>query len=279
LTIPAFDEYVATLSAVAPPAVLEEPESLELCTRATAAIADLDPINSENVAALTRAEPEVLPVLAAVVGLSQERFRTWLKSNFSTAGWTTLGRKRSHDVIEVMDEQFDLIDLLVAQASRDWTWADVVARSMSSRQRAGSAVAQGRALEDEVEAVIKSLGLQFLARTRFEGVGGATAPADFAIPSGGADALITVAVKGFDSTGSKLTDTSREIEEMAKIRKPKQFIFAVVDGHGWHRRIGDLRRIHGLWESNEIDGLYNRASLNEFDGALQLAARRVGLSD
>ena len=279
MTIPTFQEYVATLSAVAPQVASHEPEALELCLRATEEISALTPIDTKNVSELIRLDPEVLPVLAAVAGLSQERFKTWLQSNFGTAGWITLGRQRSDEVVEAMNRQFDLVDLLVAQSRREWTWADVLARGMSSRQRAGSAIAQGRALEDEVEAVIGVLGLEFEARTRFEGAGGATAPADFAIPTGGSDALITVAVKGFDSTGSKLTDATREIEEMAKARKPTQFIFAVVDGHGWHRRTSDLRKIHGLWENNEIDGLFNRASLTEFDASLQLAARRVGISD
>jgi hypothetical protein len=201
-----------------------------------------------------------------------------LQSNFETAGWITLGRQRPQDVIAALDIQFDLVSLLSVQSRRDWTWADVLARGMASRQRAGNAIAQGRALEDEVEAVIEALGLEFQSRTRFQGTGGGTAPADFAIPQGGTDALVAVAVKGFDSTGSKLTDASREIEEMAKVRKPTQFIFAIVDGHGWLRRKPDLRRIHALWENNEIDGLYSRASLSDFDSALQLAARRVDLS-
>jgi hypothetical protein len=278
VTLPDFDEYLATLSAVAPAAIAEEPQALELCVQVTEALSALDDIDTASLAGLVASEPETLLVLAAVVGLSQERLKTWLQSNFETAGWITLGRQRPGDVVKAMDEQFDLLALLAAQSDRDWTWADVLARGMSSRQRAGSAIAQGRALEDEVEAVIEALGLGFKARTRFEGTGGGTAPADFAIPGGGAQALIAVAVKGFDSTGSKLTDASREIEEMAKVRKPTQFIFAIVDGHGWHRRTNDLRRIHALWENNEIDGLYNRASLGEFDSALQLAARRVGLS-
>lgn len=279
MTIPNFDEYLATLSAVAPAAVADEPEALEMCIRVTTAISAIDDIDSASLTRLVASEPETLLVLAAVVGLSQERLKTWLKSNFGTAGWVTLGRQRSRDVVEAMDEQFDLLALLTVQSDRNWTWADVLARGMSSRQRAGIAIAQGRALEDEVEAVIEALGLEFQARTRFEGTGGGSAPADFAVPGGGAQALIAVAVKGFDSTGSKLTDASREIEEMAKVRKPTQFIFAIVDGHGWHRRANDLRRIHALWENNEIDGLYNRASLSDFDSALQLAARRVGFSD
>lgn len=270
---------MASLSAVAPQVGAQEPEALELCVRATAAIAGLPRIDRTNLAALVNSEPQFLPVLAAVAGLSQERFKTWLQSNFGTAGWVKLGRQRSSDLVDLMDEQFELIVLLGAQAERDWTWADVLARGMSSRQRAGSAIAQGRALEDEVESVIRALDLKFKARTRFEGTGGSTAPADFAIPAGGPEASITVAVKGFESTGSKLTDAMREIEEMAKVRKPSQYIFAIVDGNGWHRRMNDLRSIHALWARNEIDGLYNRASLGDFDAALQLAARRVGLSD
>lgn len=278
MTLPDFDAYLTTLSAVAPTASAGEPEALELCVRVTEAISKLDHLDQEGLAQVVASDPETLLVLAAIAGLSQERLKTWLQTNFETAGWKSLGKQRSEEVIAVMDRHFDLVSLLVVQSDRDWTWADVLARGMSSRQRAGSAIAQGRALEDEVEAVIEALELEFQARTRFEGTGGGTAPSDFAIPKGGAEALIAVAVKGFDSTGSKLTDARREIEEMAKVRKPTQFIFAIVDGHGWHRRKPDLRRIYELWEKNEIDGLYNRASLSEFDSALRLAARRVGLS-
>jgi hypothetical protein len=278
VTLPDFDAYLTTLSAVAPTASAGEPEALELCVRVTEAISKLDHLDQEGLAQVVASDPETLLVLAAIAGLSQERLKTWLQTNFETAGWKSLGKQRSEEVIAVMDRHFDLVSLLVVQSDRDWTWADVLARGMSSRQRAGSAIAQGRALEDEVEAVIEALELEFQARTRFEGTGGGTAPSDFAIPKGGAEALIAVAVKGFDSTGSKLTDARREIEEMAKVRKPTQFIFAIVDGHGWHRRKPDLRRIYELWEKNEIDGLYNRASLSEFDSALRLAARRVGLS-
>jgi hypothetical protein len=45
---------------------------------------------------------------------------------------------------------------------------------------------------------------------------GRTAPCDLAIP--GTDAVIVVAARGFDSTGSKLTDAVREVEEMTDVR-------------------------------------------------------------
>jgi hypothetical protein len=61
------------------------------------------------------------------------------------------------------------------------------------------------------------------------------------------------------------------------VRRPTQFIFAVVDGQGWLRRQGDLRRIHALWTENRIEGLYTRATLPDFQTALRSAARRLDL--
>lgn len=279
MSVPSFEDYLTSLSAVAPEATAAEPEALDLCVRATATVSALDPLDRDGLGEAVAADPHIVPVFAAAAGLSQERFRTWLQSRFGTAGWVTLGRTRSGDLIGAMDDDLGLIALLAEQAEREWTWADVLARVMAPRQRAGSAIQQGRDLEDEVEAVIEGIGLAFVPRTRFEGAGGQTAPADFAIPAGGDDALIAVAVKGFDSTGSKLTDARREIEEMAKVRRPTQFIFAVVDGQGWIRRQGDLRAIHTLWAENRIDGLYNRASLGSFESATRAAARRLDLID
>lgn len=278
MIVPTFEEYLASLSPVSSTApVGGAPVDLELCERATATIGSLNPLDPANLAEAVSREPQLLSVIAAVAGLSQERFRGWLKTNFDTAGWIKLGRERSIDVVLTMQEQFDILGLLREQSVRDWTWADVLAQVMSPRSRAGSAIQQGRDLEDQVEAAINAAALPFVARTRFVGTNASTAPADFAIPSTGDEAMIAVAVKGFDSTGSKLSDARREIEEMATIRRPSQYIFAVIDGHGWARRQGDLRRIHELWANDRIEGLFNQRSLAEFREALQDAGRRLRL--
>ena len=86
------------------------------------------------------------------------------------------------------------------------------------------------------------------------------------------------AAKGFDSTGSKLSDAVREIEEMAEVRLPRQYVFAVVDGLGWHRRQADLRRIFQLWRDQKIDGLYTVAMLADFRAALDDAATRATIT-
>jgi hypothetical protein len=278
MTVPTFEDYLASLSPVStfPVGV---PADLELCEQATKEIGSLNPLDSASLATAVSREPRLLPVMAAVTGLSQERFKGWLKVTFGTEGWITLGRQRALDVVTAMEDQFGILGLLREQSTRDWTWADVLAQVMSPRSRAGSAIQQGRDLEDQVEAVINAVPLPFLARTQFVGSNALSAPADFAIPGGEDKAQIAVAVKGFDSTGSKLTDARREIEEMATIRKPGQYIFAVIDGHGWARRQGDLRRIHDLWAADRIEGLFNQRSLVEFQAALEDAGRRLRLID
>lgn len=271
-----FDDYLASLSPFVPQSPGAEPEALALCQRATKTVTSLSPLDRRTLADAVASDPAIAPVLAAVVGLSQERFKTWLQGRFATAGWITLGRTRPQELVDALDDDFAVITLLDAQSSRPWTWGDVLARIMAPRQHAGGWVQQGRGLEDAVEKVVSELYDDYVPRTRFTGKAGQTAPADFAVPNG-ADALIAVAVKGFDSTGSKLSDVAREIEQMVEVKTARQFIFAVIDGQGWVRRQGDLRRIHDLWARQLIDGMYTRRQLDDFRAALADAGRRVGL--
>jgi hypothetical protein len=183
-----FDEYLASLTPFEPKAAGTEPDALELCERATLTIAALDPLDVENLSRVVERDPKIAQVLAAVVGLGHERFKTWLKSRFNTSGWIILGKQRGPELVERLDDEFGLIALLKAQSERQWTWADVLARIMAPRTTAGGSIQQGRELEDEVEIRVKALGVPYEVRTRFAGKGGRDAPADFAIPGGGANA-------------------------------------------------------------------------------------------
>ncbi|HET9592352.1 MAG TPA: hypothetical protein VFP17_05480, partial [Solirubrobacterales bacterium] len=73
---PLFEDYLKSLSAVDPQAAAADPEILQLCVNATAAIAALESIDQNNLARLVRSDPTISRVLATVVGLSQERFKT-----------------------------------------------------------------------------------------------------------------------------------------------------------------------------------------------------------
>jgi hypothetical protein len=97
------------------------------------------------------------------------------------------------------------------------------------------------------------------------------------IPAGGERALVVIGAKGFDSTGSKLSDAVREIEEMADVRLPAQYVMVAVDGIGWKSRRSDLRRIYDMWETNAINGMYTLRSLDALAEDLGDAARRLGL--
>jgi len=51
---------------------------------------------------------------------------------------------------------------------------------------------------------------------------------------------------------------------------------AVIDGIGWKSRQADLRKIHHLWETHQIDGMYTLATLDAFRADLEEAARLRG---
>jgi hypothetical protein len=245
-----------------------------------AGIGNADAGHTDGAAGLDRAgltewahaHPEWVPALGLAVGLSQERLKNSLRHEFDSSSWAALARTRPADLISYLDREFDLVQLLEAQLGRTYSFADILAARAGSRASAISATASGRRLEDEIEAIASELGLSYGTRTRFSGRNRRTAPCDLVVPASG-DAQIVVAAKGFDSTGSKLTDAVREIEEMADVRLPQQFVIAVIDGIGWKSRQADLRRIHALWESHQIDGMYSMNTLPAFRADLERAAR------
>jgi hypothetical protein len=270
-----FEEYVATLAPLRGHVVDTEAATAEIREAADALI-DLEAVDEAALSKLVAERPSRVPALALVVRLSRERLRNELRHHFGTSGWVRLARTKPGDLVRFLDREFGLVAEVTAARTKTFTLGDVLAARAESRASAGRAVGRGRTLEDALQELVEGLGLAHELRTRFVGRNGQTAPCDLAIPSG-AEALIVCAAKLFDSTGSKLTDAVREIEEMAAVRLPRQFVFAVVDGIGWLSRRADLRRIHDLRVAQRIDGLYSLAMLDRFAADLSAAARRVGL--
>lgn len=272
-----FDAYLDSLGHltghVDPTASSPEADDIKSAAQSLAALPVTD------AAALTewvQANPPRVPVLGLVVGLGQEKLKNALTDHFNTAGWVTLAKTRARELIEWLDTDYDLVRLLRTQQARTYEFGDVLVARAGSRVTATRAGQTGRKIEDQIEAIASDLGLPYQTRTRFTGRGGRTAPCDLVVPSS-AQAQIVVAAKGFDSTGSKLTDAVREIEEMAEIRRPRQFVMAIIDGIGWKSRQADLRRIHQLWVKDQIDGMYTLATLDQFRDDLDEAARLRGL--
>ncbi len=228
---------------------------------------------------LVELEPELVPVLGLVVGLSQEALKNMLRYRLGSSGWVQLARKRAADIVALLDGEFSLLDRLDHERSHQWEYEEVLLERAGSRGQAGRAIGRGKALEDKVELIVgkEGLDLPYKLRTRFVGTGGRSSPCDVAIPDGGEGALIVIAIKGFDSTGSKLSDAVREVVAMAEVRKPRQFVYAVVDGIGWKSRRGDLHRLYDLWSHDMIAGVYSLAYFDAFRSELESAARRLNL--
>ena len=259
-----FDDYLKTLgrltSHVDPTASTPEAERIVAAVDRLGGLLDTD---LTGLAAWVRDNPGEVPVLGLAVGLSQEKLKNALRDRFDTTGWHGLARSQPVELVSWLDAEFDLVRMLRVQMTRTYTFADILVARAGTRVTATRAGASGRRIEDEIEDIARDLGLDYTTRSRFTGRNGRTAPADLIIGNP-ESADIVVAAKGFDSTGSKLTDAVREIEEMAEVRLPKQLVLAVIDGIGWKSRQSDLRRIHQLWADRQIDGMYTLVGLDRF---------------
>lgn len=276
-SLPSFGDYVASLGRLTahidPTASTPEASAIREAADSLTALAA---ITAETLTLWVGDHPLAVPALGLSVGLSQERLKNTLKHAFGTSGWVTLARERAADLVSMLDRDYDLVRLVEMQRANAYTFGDLLVARAGTRVTATSAGVSGRKVEDEIEAIARDLGLACETRTRFTGRNSRDAPCDLAIPNG-AGALIVVAAKGFDSTGSKLSDAVREIMEMADVRQPRQYVLAVIDGIGWKSRLADLRRIYQLWQTQQIDGMYTLGTLDKFRVDLSVAARRAGL--
>lgn len=273
-----FQEFLDTVTQLSPARSAVPADQQQYIVDTADELQKLETITRDSIAAFIAADPNRVPVLALALGLSQEQLKNQLKAQAGTSGWINLGRDNPLAIVDMLDRDgLDLLTELTEQRHLAYTWSDVLIARAASKTRAGRAISRGRDVEDQIEAVADQLGLSYEVRTRFVGRDGRTAPCDLAIPSGGQNALIVVAAKGFDSTGSKLTDAVREVEEMSQVRLPRQYVYAVVDGIGWLNRQADLQRIYSLWKSRAIDDLYTLARFDEFATELTTAAIRLEL--
>ncbi len=277
MAIITFNEFLDSLNNFGVP-VREDQDAQQQIRQIFDAIPQGTTFTRDSLARFFESHPESVPILVTCAGLGQEQLKNQLTLHTGTAGWKTLAKTKADYLVRILDDHFDLVNQTNIQLNKDWTLSDVVLeRHLWSRKQGANSVGKGRTVEDEVEKIAQDLSLPYQMRTRFSGLGGYDAPCDIAIPAGGADARIVVAMKGFNSTGSKLSDAVKEIQDMARVRLPRQFVFAVIDGIGWLSRKADLKRIYDSWVNQSIDGLYSLNHLDKFRCDLEEAAKRVNL--
>ncbi|HYC93691.1 MAG TPA: DpnII family type II restriction endonuclease [Thermoanaerobaculia bacterium] len=222
-------------------------------------------MTAANLAEILREQPLALDVFRLLTGRGQEPMAHDICGALGlTAGkWDAL-RSRARRDPETMGRalaQIGMPQLIREQIWREWTIEDVlVDRYKLGRGRAIAGQSRGRALEDEVQAALERAGVPFEARVTFVAPSGATAKCDFAIPSRERPRIV-VEVKGYEATGSKLTDFLGDVLKIKQAKAYHTYVLVVTDGRGWHNRKSDLKHLVDLHHDGTIEMIYTRKRL------------------
>lgn len=182
------------------------------------------------------------------------------ESSMSWAKLRSLAKSDPHRVAEALVE-LGLEETIDEQVGRHWQVEDVlIDRYKMTRGRAIAGQRRGRALEDQVQRVLESEEIPFQRGVTFVGKKDETAKCDFAIPTK-QHPKIVIESKGFEATGSKLTDFLGDVLKIVHAKDYHMYFFLVTDGRGWHNRISDLRKIIEYHASGDVDMVYTTARL------------------
>jgi hypothetical protein len=125
---------------------------------------------------------------------------------------------------------------------------------------------RGSTLEDAVEAILIELrdeiGITFDRGGNFVSRSGKQAKADFTVPSKEVPHII-IEAKGYEATGSKLTDVLGDILKVLEVKDKDSHYFFVTDGIGWYRRLSDLKKIVEHHQRGDIEMIYTISTLQD----------------
>lgn len=231
------------------------------------------PPTAKLLATLLSEDPAYLDVFRLFFAKSQDAIAHLLGAALGTGGsyskFRSLAKKEPDRVARAL---VDLrLDKLIAEhASKRWGLREVLTeRYMMLRGRAIAGQKRGRGLEDEVEGLLKAVvGDAYVRGQSFTGMDGKKAKTDFAIP-GVHEPKIVIECKGFQATGSKLTDVLGDVEKVLEAKGPHMYCFVVTDGQGWLNRASDLRTLVKYQNSHRIDMIYTRRRLPDLEKAVK----------
>ena len=228
----------------------------------------IGPLLDENaLATLLAAQPLALDVLRLMAAEGQEPMahRICDALGGQRRGWValrTLARKEPQQMARALVE-IGMPELIRDQVWRQWTINDVlVDRYKLGRGRAIAGQSRGRGLENEVEAILRSVDVPYQTRVTFTAADGTTAKCDFAIPTR-EEPLIVIEAKGYEATGSKLTDFLGDVLKIKQAKGYHTYLFVVTDGRGWFNRQSDLKRLVDLHVDGTVEMIYTRARLQK----------------
>jgi len=228
---------------------------------------------ADDLERLLDANSEFLDVCRLFLGESQETFAHLLSDHLEgrRVGWPglrTLARKKPATVAAAL-VALGLPEVIQGHLDRRWEAEDIlIERYKMTRGKAIAGQARGRGLEDEVEAELRACDVPFERGVTFVGHKRETAKCDFAIPSR-TDPKVIIEAKGFEATGSKLTDFLGDVLKIGQAKGYHMYFFLVTDGRGWHHRISDLRHLVAYHHDGLIDMIYTQSRLGEMAEAVR----------
>jgi len=238
------------------------------------------PIEEADVERLLRDHAYFLDFSRLVLGVSQDAFATQaseilIEQGHPRVDWKqleALRRKHPTRLAQVL-MALDFGPRLAALLNRTWTLADVLEdRYRQGRGRAVSGIRRGSLLEKEVSTLLlRALDgrtAPFDSGVTYTGFKGLEAKCDFAIP-GKDRPKIVIECKGFEATGSKLTDVLGDVRKIIEAKAPHTYFFVVTDGRGWRRRTGDLEKLVAFQREGSIDMIFTRARLSELQDCVR----------
>jgi len=248
-------------------------DSIEVSVRGLRALRR--PPTTEDLEAFLRADPAFLDTSRLLLGLGQEPAAHVLSAELGPGSftWTQLRQLAVREPARLAGAlvRAGLPGVIDEGLRRKWRLEDIlIERYKMSRGRAIAGQQRGRGLENDVEAALTKAKVPFVSRVTFVGKQGKTAKCDFAVP-GKENPKVVIEAKGFEATGSKLTDFLGDVLKIAQAKDYHMYFFLVTDGRGWQNRASDLRKLVEYQHEGLIDMIYPRRAVN----VLSKAARTI----
>jgi hypothetical protein len=211
-------------------------------------------------------DPAFLDVCRLFMGVSQETAAHRISAHLSgpAVSWTRLRKLARTDSTALAEAlvKMGLPEIILADLQKEWTTEDVLTdRYRMSRGRATAGQARGRSLEIKVEEVLQPL-VPFESRVTFTGRKGVRAKCDIAVPTRDHPKIV-IEAKGFEATGSKLTDFLGDIRKIIDAKESRTYFFVVTDGRGWFHRSSDLQHVVRHQHEKDIDMIYTSSRLTQ----------------
>jgi hypothetical protein len=224
-------------------------------------------VTKELIGDLLREEKYALDVFRLFLDLSQDTMANELNALGIKGEFPSIRNKCLRKEEEIAEGliKIGLIDAIRFHQSQEWGLEDILLeRYKQLRGRAIRGQKRGQELESDIEKILKELqseiGLTYDIDQNFISQQGKKAKADFAIPSR-MHPQIVIEAKGYEATGSKLTDLLGDILKILQAKDKSTYFFFVTDGIGWFRRLSDLRKVVKHYQDGDIDMIYTRKTL------------------